>query len=83
MKIDLLKAFLVFVCVGFFSDWANAQLAANADAVLQTEYSSGGPDQIFIFCVAPGEKEASLTAGFSSGTAADFEWLKYNRNNFV
>lgn len=78
MKIDLLKAFLVFVCVGFFSDWANAQLAANADAVLQTEYSSGGPDQIFIFCVAPGEKEASLTAGFSSGTAADFEWLKYN-----
>lgn len=55
-----------------------AQITANADAVLPTEYTSGPQGQLYFFCSAPGENVASLTAGFSAGTGATFEWLKYN-----
>ncbi len=56
----------------------NAQITAESDATVQTEYSSGSQDNIHIFCTSEGEVVASLSASFSSGTAADYEWLKYN-----
>jgi hypothetical protein len=62
------------------STYLNAQITANSDVSILTEYSSGSQDSIFIFCTEEGAAVASLTASFSSGAAADFEWLKYNNS---
>lgn len=55
-----------------------AQLSASADGQATTNYSTGPQDKIFIFCSQQGASAGSLTAQFSTGAAADFDWLKYN-----
>lgn len=67
----VLITFLVPFCV-------EAQITADADGVTTTEYSSGTQDNIYIFCSAPDQAIAELTATVSNGNAANFEWTKYN-----
>ncbi len=62
----------------FFTISVKAQITADADATIPTNYSSGTQDNIYIFCTSEGESVAGLTASFSSNAAADYEWLKYN-----
>jgi gliding motility-associated-like protein len=58
-----------------------SQISSVADAVIQTEYSSGSQDNIYIFCGAKGEQKAYLTAMDPNGGAISFEWSKYNSQN--
>ncbi len=61
----------------FFSTFTSAQISSvDSDGVTTTHYSSGSQDNIYIFCTAPGESAASLTAQ-ASGTAS-YEWSNYN-----
>ena len=56
----------------------SAQIVAETDATIPTEYSSGPQDSIHIFCTVEGQAIANLTASFSTGASSTFEWLKYN-----
>lgn len=67
---------LVFILLAPFVGWT--QISADADAEVQTEYSSGSQNKIYIFCGAKGEKKAYLTANEPNGESASFEWTKYN-----
>jgi gliding motility-associated-like protein len=66
---------LVFLVIPFLS---KAQISAVADATVQTEYSSGAQDNIYVFCGTRGEQNGELTASEPSGEVASFEWSKYN-----
>ena len=67
---------LLFLAITF-AFVANAQISSvSADAADMTEYSSGSQDNVYIFCTAPGEALASLTAEFQAGGVASFEWAQ-------
>lgn len=77
-KLKLPGRILLFI---FFIVVANngfGQITSNAETTIPTEYSSGGQDQIHIFCTSKGQVRASLTATASLGDATGFEWTKYN-----
>ncbi len=58
----------------------NAQITTNADGTTSTQYTAGPQDDIFIFCTDEGLNVSSLTATFSTGAGANYEWLKYNNS---
>lgn len=70
-----LIAIVVLLC---FYTSGYAQLSSNASGETQTNYASGLQDKIFTFCTSQGNAVGSLTARFSTGAAASFEWQKYN-----
>ncbi|MGQ8336463.1 T9SS type B sorting domain-containing protein [Sunxiuqinia sp. A32] len=60
---------------------SKAQITANADTSVVTDYTSGTQDSIYIFCGNEGDTNANLTASFSSGAGANYEWLKYDNTS--
>jgi len=70
---------LLFLLIAFFiSITVGAQISADSDASIPTEYSAGTQDLIHIFCSAPDQNAGQLTATSASGAGANFEWTKYN-----
>ncbi|WP_339738033.1 gliding motility-associated C-terminal domain-containing protein [uncultured Sunxiuqinia sp.] len=70
---------LAFLLISFsFSLTVDAQISADSDASIPTEYSAGSQDQIHIFCSAPDQNAGRLTATSASGAGATFEWTRYN-----
>lgn len=70
---------VLFFLITFFSPFlVDAQISADSDFVISTDYSSGSQDQIYIFCAAQDQNAGTLTAQSSNGSGANFEWLKYN-----
>ena len=55
-----------------------AQITADSDGVATTTYSTGPQDNIYIFCSQQGGAIGALTAKYSAGDPANYEWLKYN-----
>lgn len=72
----LIIAFTFLFCL--VATVGRAQISSSADGTASTQYASGTQDQIFIFCTTPGGAEASLTASSVSGSAANFEWFRYD-----
>ena len=80
MKLKQTLQLLFFLIALFISLSVDAQISANSDASIPTEYSSGSQDQIHIFCAAPDQNAGQLTASSMSGAGGSFEWTKYNPN---
>ncbi|MGQ7870625.1 T9SS type B sorting domain-containing protein [Sunxiuqinia sp. sy24] len=78
MKLNRITPLFVLLITLFFPCNVEAQLTAVSDDAVQTAYSSGVQDQIYIFCAAPNENLGQLTATSSFGGAAIFEWFKYS-----
>ncbi|MFV0377500.1 MAG: gliding motility-associated C-terminal domain-containing protein [Mangrovibacterium sp.] len=70
---------VVLVATLCFYTGGYAQLSSSASGETQTNYASGEQDQIFVFCTSQGVAAGDLTAQFSTGAAASFEWQKYNQ----
>jgi gliding motility-associated-like protein len=70
---------LLFLISVLFIPFAGfSQITSSASAVVPTEYSSGPQDNIYVFCGAKGDLNASLTATLPAGETGTFEWQKYN-----
>ena len=77
-RYQLLAGLLFLTFSIFVSGSAFAQITSDATEKVPTEYSNGPQDNIYIFCGAKGEKNASLTATSPNGESGSFEWGKYN-----
>ncbi len=77
-KVLLNKLLIIISLILFFSGFLQAQMTANADAVLSTDYSGGTEqNQIFIFCTSKGEIKAGLQVTSNLSGTIDYEWQKY------
>ncbi|RKD91220.1 T9SS type B sorting domain-containing protein [Mangrovibacterium diazotrophicum] len=74
------RLFSCFLCLTMclLGGTLRAQITANSDGVATTSYSTGPQDNIYIFCSQQGGSVGALTAAYSSGDPANYEWLKYN-----
>jgi len=73
----LFSVLFVILLLGYAAD-SSAQITANASGQTMTNYSSGDQHEIYIFCGQQDVPSGILTAQFSTGATADFDWLKYN-----
>lgn len=79
MKIQSIVAgFIVLILFVLAPSMGFTQISSDANQVIPTEYSSGGQDNIHVFCTTKGAVNASLTATSPSGAGATYEWLRYN-----
>ncbi|HBL74566.1 MAG: hypothetical protein A2W90_20985 [Bacteroidetes bacterium GWF2_42_66] len=79
IKIYRNKLLIIIALISVFAVHTQAQISANADAVLSTEYSGGmAQDPIFIFCGSKGETNAGLQASTNMGGTISYEWQKYD-----
>ncbi|HET6556581.1 MAG TPA: gliding motility-associated C-terminal domain-containing protein [Prolixibacteraceae bacterium] len=79
MKIQSIVAGLIVLTIFVLAPSLGfAQISSNANQIIPTEYSSGGQDNIHIFCTTRDAVNASLTATSPTGVGATYEWLRYN-----
>lgn len=79
MKIQrIVTGFIVLLLFVLAPSLGFAQISSNANQIIPTEYSSGGQDEIHIFCTTRDVVNASLTATAPGGVGGTYEWLKYN-----
>ncbi len=74
---QLIFAFAFVICCSLFNPLV-AQISSTSDGSALTQYAVGPQDQIFVFCSQQGQSIGSLSAQFSTGEPAAFEWYKYN-----
>lgn len=74
------RLFPVFICLLILlgAGTLEAQITANSDGSATTAYAAEPQDSIYIFCTDEGGAVGELSAKFSTGDPATFEWLKYN-----
>ena len=77
-RYKLQRIFLFFSCLTLFPIVGFTQITSVVNAV-QTEYSSGSQDNIYVFCGEKGELNATLIASYPQGETGTFEWQKYNQ----
>lgn len=81
LKMNRFSLFFLLSGMLLFAGSANAQLSSSAGGQTTTAYASGPQDPVFVFCTSPGATAGVLTATFSSGAAATFEWSKFNSSS--
>lgn len=69
---------VLIVMFSIFAGQVRAQISANADGQTTTAYAVPPQDNIYVFCSAQGVTEGLLSAQFSTGAPAVFEWSRYN-----
>ena len=55
-----------------------SQISASAAGQTTTAYATGPQDPVYLFCSQQGSSLCALTARYSTGAAATFDWQKYN-----
>ena len=79
IKIRSNKTLIIIALIAVFAIKAQAQISANADAFMSTNYSGGmKQDQIFIFCGNKGATNASLQVSTNMGGDISYGWQKYD-----
>ncbi|PTN10211.1 gliding motility-associated C-terminal domain-containing protein [Mangrovibacterium marinum] len=74
----LFSVFIVFLFIGYVAECSAQITTITASGQTMTNYPSGDQYLIYIFCGQQGVPSGSLTAQFSTGETADFEWFQYN-----
>ncbi|WP_372776416.1 gliding motility-associated C-terminal domain-containing protein [Mangrovibacterium sp.] len=69
---------VLIVMFSIFAGQVQAQISASADGQTTTAYAAPPQDNIYVFCSAQGVAAGTLSAQFSTGAPAVFEWLRYN-----
>ncbi len=79
IKIRSNKILIIIALISVFAISAQAQISANADAFMSTEYSGGmKQDQIFIFCGNKGETNATIQVSTQLDGNISYEWQEYD-----